>query len=179
MKTLLSITCPAVWQQQCNSKCALKGWLCSQQTQLYLKPYLRSPTNNILTSLRIFPGVVNHVGRPVCVQHLCSCLSGWRIQPATSTRPGSLANSYVRISAPVCSAFNANSTRLKRALQNAVLLSYCTLPCILSHSQQGAHTNSQITTQTWLLQHHRLLAVGHAPPRVSWVRKAGMSSRNT
>lgn len=74
------------------------------QTQLYLKPYLRSPTNNILTSLRIFPGVVNHVGRSVCVQHLCSCLSGWRIQPATSTRPGSLANSYVRISAPVCSA---------------------------------------------------------------------------
>lgn len=77
-KTLLwvsvSITCPA-------ASIAAKWTLMTLQTTTavslkkkhLIQYYLRSPTNNILTSLRILSGV-DRLGGRVFVKHLYSCL---------------------------------------------------------------------------------------------------------
>lgn len=73
----------------------------SLKNNTYIQLYLRSPTNNILTSLRILPGVDRLGGRVVCETFIL--LSGWRVTASPGLTSAWFAY-YVRIRATVCAS---------------------------------------------------------------------------
>lgn len=135
--------------------------------------YLRSPTNNILTSLRILSGV-DTLGKLVCVKHLCSCLDEGYSQPSCPLGLARLLTCYVRISAPVYAGSGTDryaATELYKPWDvresNTVFLTIFHLPGTVGSDGGAAGVFRQlIYTQTWLWQQLQrpLASVLPAPP---------------
>ena len=100
--------------------------------------------------------------------------SGWRIQPASSPRPGSLANGYVRILTPAyvgseqpvrrkisVQTFNTRVSNELFVLYSSCQVQKVTQCCCYGIQPANPHTNLIVTTALTGASKH---ALRHAPP---------------